>query len=180
MIIYLNLLTEQKQTPRLKRISLWLRGRIRGMDSQGVWIDVYTLLYLKQITNKDVCIAHGTLLNVMWQPRWEGSLGENVKSFSRVLLFATLWTVAYQAPLSTGFSRQESWSGLPFPSPGDFPDSGIEPESPALQADALPSEPQGKSYWGRMDTCIRMTESPGCSPETITTLFANWLYFNTK
>ena len=93
---------------------------------------MYTLLYLKQITNKDVCIAHGTLLNVMWQPRWEGSLGENVKSFSRVLLFATLWTVAYQAPLSTGFSRQESWSGLPFPSPGDFRDSGIEPESPAL------------------------------------------------
>ena len=57
----------------------------------------------------------------------------------------TPWNVAYQAPLSTGFSRQEYWSGLPFPSPGDLPDPGIEPGSPALQADALPSEPPGKS-----------------------------------
>ena len=59
-----------------------------------------------------------------------------VKSLSRVGLFATLWTVAYQAPPSMGFSRQEYWSGLPFPSPGDLPDSGIETGSPALQADA--------------------------------------------
>ena len=49
--------------------------------------------------------------------------------------------VAYQAPPSMGFSRQECWSGLPFPSPGDLPDAGIKPRSPALQADALPSEP---------------------------------------
>ena len=55
-----------------------------------------------------------------------------VKSLSRVQLFATPWTVAYQAPLSMGFSRQEYWSGLPFPSPGDLPDPGIEPGSPAL------------------------------------------------
>ena len=54
-------------------------------------------------------------------------------------------TVAYQAPLSMDFSRQEYWSGLPFPSPGDLPDPGIETGSPALQADALPSEPPGKS-----------------------------------
>ena len=51
---------------------------------------------------------------------------------------------AQQAPLSMGFSRQEYWSGLPFPSPGDFPDPGIKPRSPALQADSLPSEPPGK------------------------------------
>ena len=55
-----------------------------------------------------------------------------VRSLSRVRLFATPWTVAYQAPPSTGFSRQEYWSGLPFPSPGDLPDPGIEPGSPAL------------------------------------------------
>ena len=60
-----------------------------------------------------------------------------VKSLSNVPLFATSWTVAYQAPPSMGFSRQEYWSGLPFPSPGDLPDPGIEPGSPALQADAL-------------------------------------------
>ena len=52
-----------------------------------------------------------------------------VKSLSRVRLFATPWTVAYQAPLSMGFSRQEYWSGLPFPSPGDRPNQGIEPVS---------------------------------------------------
>ena len=67
-----------------------------------------------------------------------------VKSLSHVQLFATLWTVAHQAPLSMGFTRQEYWSGVPFPSPGDLPDPGIEPWPPALQADALPCEPPGK------------------------------------
>ena len=68
-----------------------------------------------------------------------------VKSLSRVRLFATPWTVAYQAPQSMEFSRQECWSGLPFPSPWDLPDPGIEPRFPALQTDALPSEPPGSS-----------------------------------
>ena len=67
-----------------------------------------------------------------------------VKSLSRVRLFVTPWTVAYQAPLSMGFSRQEYWSGLPFPSPGDLPDLGIKPGFPALEADALTSELPGK------------------------------------
>ena len=67
-----------------------------------------------------------------------------VKSFSHVRLFATLWTVACQAPLSMEFSRQKYWIGLPFPSPRDLPDPGIEPRSPALQADSLPSQPPGK------------------------------------
>ena len=67
-----------------------------------------------------------------------------MKSLSRVRLFVTPWTVAYKAPLSMGFSRHEYWSGLPFPSPGDLPDPGIELGSPALQADALPSELPGK------------------------------------
>ena len=58
--------------------------------------------------------------------------------------FATSWTVAHQAPLPTEFSRQEYWSGLPFPSLGDLPDPGIEPGFPALQADSLLSEPLGK------------------------------------
>ena len=58
---------------------------------------------------------------------------------------ATPWTVAHQASTSMGFSRQEYWSGVPLPSPGDLPDPGIEPGSPALWADASPSEPPGKS-----------------------------------
>ena len=72
-----------------------------------------------------------------------------VKLLSRVQLFATLWTVAHQALSSMGFSRQEYWSGLPFPSPEGLPDPGIEPGSPTLQADSLPSELPGKPL--RMD-----------------------------
>ena len=67
-----------------------------------------------------------------------------VKSPSRVSLFVTPWTIAYQTPPSMEFSRQEYWSGLPFPSPEDLPNPGIEPGSPTLQADTLLSEPPGK------------------------------------
>ena len=67
-----------------------------------------------------------------------------MKLLSRVWLFATPWTVASQAPPSMEFSWQEYWRGLPWPSPGDLPDPGIEPRSPTLQADALPSEPPRK------------------------------------
>ena len=66
-------------------------------------------------------------------------------SLSRVQLFVTSWTAAPQASLSMELSRQEYWSGLPFPSPGDFPDPGIEPRSLELQAISLVSltEPSG-------------------------------------
>ena len=62
----------------------------------------------------------------------------------RVFKKVTTWTIALQAPLPMGFSRQEYWSALPFPSPGDLPDPGIEPRSPALQADSFPTELRGK------------------------------------
>ena len=78
---------------------------------------------LEVLTSKDDDIRRWGLWEVL------------VKSLSHVRLFATLWTVAYQAPPSMGFSRQEYWSGLPFPSPGDLPDPGIEPWSPEFQAD---------------------------------------------
>ena len=68
---------------------------------------------------------------------------EVVKSLSRVRLFATPWTIALQVPRSVGFSRQECWSGFPFPSPGDLPNPGIKRRSPALQANSLPTELQG-------------------------------------
>ena len=64
--------------------------------------------------------------------------------FSRVQLFVTLWTVALQAPQSMGFSRQEYWNGLPCPPPGDLPDPGVKPTSPALQADFFTAEPLGQ------------------------------------
>ena len=117
-----------------------------SLDGQSVW-----------------CERRGIKFNAtqswVWHQRWpifpgDPSLlphlytwvSEWVKSLSRVWLFATPWTVAHQAPPSMGFSRQEYWSGLPFPSPGDLPDPGIEPRSPALQADALTSEPPGKPH----------------------------------
>ena len=65
-----------------------------------------------------------------------------VQSLSYVRVFVTPWTVVRQTPLSMEFSRQEYWSELPFPSPGDLPDQGFEPGSPVLQADSLSSEPQ--------------------------------------
>ena len=67
-----------------------------------------------------------------------------VKSLSRVELFVTPWTAAYQAPPSMGFSRQEYWSGLPSPSPGDLPDPGIEPTSLALAGGFFTTEPPRK------------------------------------
>ena len=67
-----------------------------------------------------------------------------MKLLSRVRLFVTPWTVAYQVPPSMGFSRQEYWSGVPLLSPGDLTDPGIKPRSPTLEADALTSELQGK------------------------------------
>ena len=68
--------------------------------------------------------------------------------FSCVQLFATPWAVARQGPLSMGLSRKEYWNGLSCPSPGDLPNPGIEPRSPSLQADSLPTEPSLKGGAG--------------------------------
>ena len=71
------------------------------------------------------------------------------------------WTVARQVPLFMGFPRQEYWNGLPFPSPGDLPDPGIEPGFPALQADSLPIELQGKPQPFKMDN-VKKTDLAKC------------------
>ena len=70
----------------------------------------------------------------------EDPLEKEMTIHSSILAWRIPWTAACQAPLSMGFSRQECWSGLPFPSSGDLPNPGIEPGSPALQADSLPTE----------------------------------------
>ena len=103
--------------------------------------------------------AEGTLICSSWRTKLQQKKGfliirytrftlfisdYKVKSFGHIWLFATPWAVAYQDSLSMGFSRQEYWSELPFPSPGYLPDPGIEPRSPVLQADASPSGPPGK------------------------------------
>ena len=88
----------------------------------------------------------------MKQPTTQTNMHVHARSLSHVQLCATPWTVASQAPLSIGFSRQEYWSELPFPSPGNLPDAGVEPgcsEAPALQADSLslshPESPQANT-----------------------------------
>ena len=88
--------------------------------------------------------------------------------FSHVLFFATLWTVVYQAPLSMGFSKQEYWSGLPCPPPGDLPNSGIEPTSlvsPALAGGFFTTEPPEKPTLRLLlllshFTCVRLCMTP--------------------
>ena len=70
------------------------------------------------------------------------------------LTLATPWTAACQAPLSMGFSRQEYWSGLPFPTPGDIPNPVVEPRFPPLQADSLPSKSPGKSQKCSRSLCM--------------------------
>ena len=76
----------------------------------------------------------------------------HAQSLSRVRLFAALWTVARQAPLSMRFSRHEYWSGLPLPPPRDLPNPGIKPTSPALQVDSLPL-----SLWGSPEGSLRVS-----------------------
>ena len=76
---------------------------------------------------------------------------DKVKLLNHVLLFEILLTIAYQVPPFMAFSRQEYWSGLPFPSPGDLPNLGIKPRSSVLWADVLPSEPPGKLENGKMN-----------------------------
>ena len=87
--------------------------------------------------------------------------------FARVQLFTTSWTVAHQAPLSMGFSRQEYWSGLPCPPPGDLPDPEIEPGSPAapaLQVDSLLLSHQGSHWHLTSYQATLLTMPPPSSP----------------
>ena len=103
-----------------------------GKGGQYIWTGKYSAYLLFSV------FPHPHLFTIRATER------KKVRLLSSVQLFATPWTVAYQAPPSMEFSRQEYWSGLPFPSPGDLSDPGIKPRSPTLQADALQSEPLGK------------------------------------
>ena len=114
----------------------------------------YWMNYLELLSNPKVPAEYFTKTFILYNFGSENVIIQalyililEVKSFSCVRLFAT---VAYQAPLSMGFSRQEYWSGLPFPSPGDLPDPGIDPGLPHCRHMLLTSQPTGKSqpvYW---------------------------------
>ena len=109
-------------------------GGLQSMGSQRVRHDwaanTSTFIYMC------VCVCvHCSLLTLTLSPGFYFSCACMLSCFNHVWLFVTLWTVAHQAALSIGFSRQEYWSGLPFLSPGDLPNPGIKPRSPTLQAD---------------------------------------------
>jgi len=106
---------------------------------------IYLPIRKLQETFKD---SHQFGYATLWTP-WLVS-----KSHSVMSDFVTPWTVAHQAPLSMGFSRQERWSGFPFPSPGDLPNPTIEPRSPALQADSLLYEPPRRHIIS--NTCLSL------------------------
>ena len=113
------------------------RENVKSMRTQVIYMLLFILCSLFYFLLNDlVCIFSFFFLGTSANPN-----SRMVRSLIRVQIFSTPWTVAYQAPPSRGFSRQEYGSRLPFPSPGDLSDSGIKPGSPALQADALPSEP---------------------------------------
>ena len=99
--------------------------------------------FIHQRALKDLWILHYSQTYICISYIYILTTASEVKSLSHVRLFVTPWTVACKAPLSTGFSRQECWSGLLFLSPGDLPGTGIEPRYPALQEDSLASESPG-------------------------------------
>ena len=125
-----------------------------------------TGLYQREVAaTRTHCRAQGTLLSVMWQPGWEGVWrGECVCVLSCVQPFATRRTRACQAPLSMGCSRQEYWSGLPFPPPGSLPNPGIKPASlvsPALASRFFTAESPRKPLGEELDQ-IRSNQSLSC------------------
>ena len=128
--------------------SLWPSSWHNGWETcSSVWIDFtwvgHRLSNLQKLVPGPT-LGYGAKVPQKCAPWWRIKEERKKVKLSRVRLFATLWTVAHQASPSMEFSRQEYRSGLPFPSPGDLPDPGIEQGYPALEADALTSEPPGK------------------------------------
>ena len=150
-------------TPKLKAPCQWPVRKFQDLSPTTVlnW-NLIIICNNREAFSSSEPAERNTVLWISWFQSWETKLSSNMSSLDfwklwgyclshqsesevtqSCLTFATAWTVAYQASRSMGFSRQEYWSGLPFSSPGDLPNPAIEPRSPALQADVLPSEPQG-------------------------------------
>ena len=113
-------------------------------NSEEIWEKMKIYYHRLQIWLGEVYGELGQIQDNRERRKGLNNLELLAQSLSHVEFFATPWTLACQAPLSMEFSRQEYWNGLPFPSPGAFPDPGIKPVSPALQAHLLPTEPSEK------------------------------------
>ena len=116
----------------IQKAKIMTSGLITSRQTDGETVETVTefIFLSSKITADDDC-SHEIKRHLLLERKAVTNLVK-MKSLSRVRLFVTPWTVAYQAPPSMGFSRQEYWSGLPFPSPGHLPDPGIEPGSPTL------------------------------------------------
>ena len=138
-----------------KRNEVWTQGTIR-MSVEDVLPSKISQIGKNTVNFCPNSMLNSPLLKPLYQCAWTlslnlpwfCSLGNVLNRFSHVKLFATLWAIIRQAPLSMGFPRQEYWSGLPFLYPGHHPCSGIKPRSPALQTDSLPSD-QTTPLWKR-------------------------------
>jgi len=168
-----------------------VRGVAKGQARLSKWRTTPWSLLMKIITlilkikginynTREVFYSCSSInLQLLLTHYWRLYLWKKVKSLSRVQLFATLWTVAYQAPPSMGFSKQEYWSGLPLPSPGDLPDPGIEPRSPTLEADTLTSEPPRslmKYFVNSQKTSVRWTRDA----QYTSTLSLKWIFIQSQ
>ena len=143
LLVMISTLVRTQGLPELSKI----------ISSQGQLVsNLNFLLPCKQTYSQILGIKTRTSLR-----NYYSAYNRKVKSLSHVRLFVTPWTVAYHVPSSMGFSRQDYWSGLPFPFPEDLPDPGIEPGSPALKADTLPSEPPGRNYLLKLNFLCLMT-----------------------
>ena len=122
-------------------------------------MNISTILNEHRITHKDQKYISDD--NIFWK----------CKLLSGIWFSVTPWTVAHHVPRSVEFSSQEYRSGLPFPSPGDLPHPGIQPRSPALQADSFLTEPPGKPAW-RITLCFKK------KLQKITSLLVQWIPFS--
>ena len=120
--------------------------------SSFLWLSIFHCIYVPQLLYPFICRWKSRLFPCSSYCKKER---KEVKSLSHVRLFVTPRTIACQAPPSMEISRQDYWSALPFPSPGDLPDPGIKSRSPALQADSLLSEPPGKPPSGKFLDLLR-------------------------
>ena len=128
----------------IQKTKIMVSGPITSWQIERRKVEVVTdFIFLGSKITGDCDCSHGIKRRLLLGRKAMTKLGE-VKWLSRVRLFAIPRTIARQAPPSMGFSRQEYWSGLPSPSPGDLPDPGIEPESPALVGGFFTTEPPGK------------------------------------
>ena len=134
----INLFMKQKQTHKKENRFAVVKGGGGGME-QDFGVSRFKLINTEQTNKGKGNYTHSPGTNSNGK-EYEKECVSEWKSLSRVRLFVTPGTIQ-----SMEFSRSEHWSGQPFPSPGDLPNPGIEPRSPALQADSLPAEPQGKT-----------------------------------